>query len=345
MRTVKEYFADAYRSVPKPIVVCGSAGETVYSTYAAAPFLDQPLPKKLLKEASACIQKERGSTIPLKWLDRDRVVYCTPARYEGETFAVLEIAAVAEYPELPKLMVALSNLRGKLNRSLDTVYFAAQQMGMKDGRGKELGQEVRYILRAAEHVDRLLDMTDRANYRIPMELNQFASAMAQGFEKLKLRGTVAVEPSKKKRFVRVMPENLELVVATLVSNAFRFGADQVVLRTSSVGKKVRLTVADNGKGVEDPARLFECGYRTRDKLGGEGLGVSLAMAQHVLARQDAALQYERVEGETRFHIVMAAANLPENIRLSDWKVENTRNSLSQLRVELSDYMMMMDYEE
>lgn len=345
MRTVKEYFADAYRSVPKPIVVCTDAGETVYSTYAAAPFLDQPLPKKLLKEAAACIQKERGSTLSLKWLGRERVVYCTPARYEEETFAVLEIAAVAEYPELPQLMTALCNVRGKINRSLDTVYFVAQQMGLNDGRGKELGQEVRYILRALEHVDRLWDMSDRANYRIPMELNQFASAMAQGFEKLKLRGTVTAVSSRKKRFVRVMPEDLELVIATLVSNAFRFGADRVALRTSSAGKKVRLTVADNGKGVEDPDRIFDCGYRTRDKLGGEGLGISLPMARHVLARQDATLEYERVDGETRFHIVMAAAKLPENIRLSDWKVENTRNSLSQLRVELSDYMMMMDYEE
>lgn len=345
MQAATEYFADVYKAIPKPFVVLNHAGETVYSTYAAASFLDRPLPEKLLTEAASCIKSGKGSVLSLSWLDRDRVVYCIPTQYAGETFAVAEIAVVAEYPELPELMVALTNLRGKINRSLDTFYFAAQQMGLNEGRGKELGQEVRYILRAAEHVDRLLDISDRANYRIPMEMNQYASALAKGFEELKLRGTVTAEPSKKKCFARVMPEDLELILATLVSNAFRFGADRVTLRASSVGERVRLTVADNGKGVEDPERLFECGYCTRDKLGGEGMGVSLSMARHVLARQDATLQYERAEGETRFHIEMTAAKLPENIRLSEWKVEDFGNSLSQLRVELSDYMIMMDYEE
>lgn len=340
-----EYFADVYRAVPKPFVVLNHAGKTVYSTYAAAPYLDRPLPEKLLAEAASCIKSRKGFALSLNWLDRDRVVYCTPAQYEGETFAVVEIAAVVEYPELPQLMVALSNARGKISRSLDTFYFAAQQMGLDQGRGKELGQEVRYVLRAIEHVDRLLDMSDRANYRIPIELNQYVSAVAKAFGDLKLRGTVIAEPSNEKCYVRVMPEELELVLANLVSNAFRFGAGRVALRTSSVGEKVRLTVADDGKGAEDPERIFECGYRTRDKLGGEGIGIGLPVARHVLARQDATLQYERADGETRFHIEMKAAKLPKNIRLSEWKVEDFGNSLSQLRVELSDYMMMMDYEE
>ncbi len=345
MLTAGEYFAKVYRSVPKPIIVCNGARQVVYSSSAAAPYMGKELPEQLLREAEACISTGYGSSLSLTWYDRTRVIYFTPAQFEGEVFAVMEIAMLTDYPELPELMVALTNAQGKLSVYLDSIYFVAQQLGFSDRYGKDLGQEVRRILRAANHLDRLLDIGDRATYRVPMDIGRFAVTFVQAVNDLEIRGSLAAETSGEKLYARIMPEDLELALGTLVSNAFRFGAAHVVVRASGAGEKVRITVADDGPGVAEPERVFDCGYRTRDKLGGEGLGISLAMVRHMLTTQDATLQYERVEDESRFHIEMDAAVLPEGIRLSDWKPEPLNNSLSQLRVELSDYMIAMDFEE
>ncbi len=342
MLTAGEYFKNVYRSVPKSIIVCDEGRQIVFASSAGAPFTEKELPAPLWEEAEACISTGCGTTVSLRWNERTRVVYCTPCHYDGKAYCALEIATLTEYPELPELMVALTNARGKLSAYLDTIYFTAQQMGFDTKAGKEMGMEVRRILRAAEHLDRLLDMSDRVVYRVPLDLNRFVTAFADGVCTLQLQDSFILELSEEPLIARFMPEDVEIVLATLISNAFRFGAGGVALRTARVGKKVRITVADNGPGAEDPERLFDCGYRTRDKKGGEGLGFGLAMARHVLARQEATLLYERTGGDTRFHIDLDEAILPKGMRLSEWKPEDLRNTLSPLWVELSDYMIAME---
>ena len=50
----------------------------------------------------------------------------------------------------------------------------------------------------------------------------------------------------------------------------------VELTTSTVGKSVRLQVADNGPGMDDAtkSRVFEPFFTTRESDGGTGIGLS-----------------------------------------------------------------------
>jgi len=75
---------------------------------------------------------------------------------------------------------------------------------------------------------------------------------------------------------RVTPGNATQVVATLLDNALVHGGGTVTIRTSQTPRSVVIEVRDEGKGVppELVPRIFE--RSVSGKLGGTGLGLSLA---------------------------------------------------------------------
>lgn len=76
------------------------------------------------------------------------------------------------------------------------------------------------------------------------------------------------------------PLEIELVLLNLIRNAAEAGEDGTVvsIQTSTIDGGVRVTVSDNGPGMneEQLARVFDPLYTTRHQSGGSGVGMSIA---------------------------------------------------------------------
>jgi two-component system phosphate regulon sensor histidine kinase PhoR len=82
------------------------------------------------------------------------------------------------------------------------------------------------------------------------------------------------------------PARIEQVLANLVHNAVKFTPDggTVRLAAEDEGKMVVFSVTDTGAGIDnaDLARVFERFYKADRARAGEGLGLGLAIAKHLV---------------------------------------------------------------
>jgi signal transduction histidine kinase len=89
---------------------------------------------------------------------------------------------------------------------------------------------------------------------------------------------------------------LERVVRNLLGNAVRHATSEVIVSLGEVDDRVRLTVADDGRGVPAEARerIFERFGRVDDARararGGTGLG--LAIVRDIVERHDGTIRYD-----------------------------------------------------
>jgi PAS domain S-box-containing protein len=77
--------------------------------------------------------------------------------------------------------------------------------------------------------------------------------------------------------VPMNPTEIEQVTINLVRNAVQAGARRVEIRTDARDGRVRLRVADDGRGIPeaDAPRIFEPFFTSRREEGGTGLGLSV----------------------------------------------------------------------
>jgi signal transduction histidine kinase len=90
---------------------------------------------------------------------------------------------------------------------------------------------------------------------------------------------VHVTPANRLPIAEGDPEVVRRAVAPLVDNARRHARSVVLVELSATPETVRLTVRDDGPGVDAAAvdKVFDPGYRGRtEPAGGAGLGLALA---------------------------------------------------------------------
>lgn len=353
MTVARDFFAGLYQDAPKPVLVFTAKEQLVYSNEAAASLMVQLQKKEpsalmepaVWREAECCLRYERGAAVPVKVAEQQFIFLLTPYFYKNECFLVVGIEQEPICVEQQDLMQVLRNSHGKLNSYLNSIYGVAQQLGLDTKDGKELGEGVRRILRMADHLDRLLDRQENYEYLVPADAGRFAAACVQNINDIQPAAQVIMAPFEPDQFVRIHPEDMELVLGVLIDNALRFCRSKVMVSVTKKEDDIFITVKDDGPGVTEPEQLFRWGYRTPDKIGSKGLGYSLSVAKMLAERQGAALVYERVDEVTCFHVVLKEEDLPSNSRLAEWIPEPLENSLSQMRIELSDYMPELEREE
>lgn len=94
--------------------------------------------------------------------------------------------------------------------------------------------------------------------------------------------------------VRVDPIQIKQVVVNLVVNALQAVSERdgtgaspfVHLTADRAGDLVRITIADNGPGIEEPARLFQPFYSTKS----EGLGLGLSICRRIVEEHGGTLE-------------------------------------------------------
>lgn len=100
--------------------------------------------------------------------------------------------------------------------------------------------------------------------------------------------------------VAIDPDTLDTLLSALVANAVQHGGDDVALEVRSVGGTVEFVVSDDGAGVSEAnrGRIFES-FFTTDREGG-GTGVGLAIVRSLCDSHGGSVDYERVDGRSRF---------------------------------------------
>ncbi len=346
MTTAKDFFAGLYQEAPKPVMIYSEKEELIFANEPVQILLNRlnkKEPSALLsllvwKEIRRCLKYYRGTAVTERVGDYCITLYLTPYPYEDQLYIVISVEeSPNSIPDWQSLLHILRNSQGKLNSYLNGIYGQAQMLGLESKEGKELGEDVRRILRMANHLYQLLDRQGTYEYTVPVDVGSFTANCVKTANEIEPEAQIKMVPFERDLYVQMMPEETELVLSTLLSNALRFRNRMTLVSVTRRGEQVCITVRDDGRGVESPNMLFSWGYRTADKNGVLGLGFSLVMAKKLLELQGGTLVYEREGDHTCFHIILNAQELPAAGRLAEWQPETTENSLSQMRIELSDY--------
>ncbi|HVU89323.1 MAG TPA: ATP-binding protein [Pirellulales bacterium] len=138
---------------------------------------------------------------------------------------------------------------------------------------KRCGQIVKNVLRFAQH-DSAEHRADDINavVRSAVELVRSYAEQEGGLIRLELATDLPQ--------VLLNRVELEQALVNLIRNGIEAASErptQVTISTTSTGSRVRITVSDNGRGIETEyrARVFDPFFTTRQGGGGTGLGLSL----------------------------------------------------------------------
>ncbi|MBR4087021.1 MAG: HAMP domain-containing histidine kinase [Clostridia bacterium] len=331
MRSARMLFESLYGDLPKATFIYDDAMAPVWQNAAADAF---ETPDAIIEaEGRQALRQMRGMAV-----SKGDVLYSLiPQETEGGLYLAVQ-AERDHRQEKQATMQVLRNASAKLNGYLNRIYGTAQQIGLDSPAGAQLGKEVQHILRMSNHLYQLLDRSGIKDYVVPLHVGSYLEEFARAVAELKPEFRIKIEAVEPELYLQAMPENLDLMLAAMVSNAYRFGNGTVVFRAQREGEMVCIEVLDDGEGVADVERLFEWGYRTADKKGALGLGFSLATALKLAQLQGGTMEYQRLDGLTCFKLLLPLATVPIGTRMAEWVSEPMENSLSQLRIELSDIL-------
>lgn len=327
MQSVRKLFESLYGDLPKATFIYDETMAPIWQNAAADAF-EEPV-AAIEAEGRQALQQMRGMAVR-----KEAVLYSLlPQEMEGGRYLVVQ----AEQDQQAAMQV-LRNASAKLNGYLNRIYGTAQQLGLDSPEGAQLGKEVHHILRMSNHLYQLLDRGGIKDYAVPLYVASYLQEFTRTIAEIKPDIEVELETAEADLYLQAMPENLDLMLAVLVSNAYRFGGGEVTICAKKSENMACIEVLDDGDGVEDTARLFEWGYRTADKKGALGLGFSLATALKLAQLQGGTIKYQRLDGQTCFQLLLPLAEVPRGTRMAEWVAEPMENSLSQLRIELSDIL-------
>lgn len=111
------------------------------------------------------------------------------------------------------------------------------------------------------------------------------------------------------------PLRYKQVLRNLLTNALRYGGDEVRVSVEALGQWVSVIVADNGQGVDpaDESALFQAYHRGRHVGPAEGSsGLGLWIARGLANKMGGELTYRRESGHTVFEISLPLADTPHH---------------------------------
>jgi two-component system sensor histidine kinase ChiS len=106
------------------------------------------------------------------------------------------------------------------------------------------------------------------------------------------------------------PLRFRQIVRNLLTNASRYGGDEIWLEVEDRDANVVVTVVDNGAGVPRTLeqRIFEAYERgNHGQVAQPGsVGLGLAVSRRLAGLMNGSLEYRRVDGQTRFELSLPA---------------------------------------
>ncbi len=116
------------------------------------------------------------------------------------------------------------------------------------------------------------------------------------------------------------PGRIRQILRHLLTNAVRYGGDNVEIRVSSDGSTVILQVRDDGLGVseEDQGAIFEAYHQAHSASSSPGsVGIGLTVSRSLARIMDGDLTYRYEDGTSIFEMILASSQTPgEHTRLT-----------------------------
>jgi len=136
-----------------------------------------------------------------------------------------------------------------------------------------------------------------------LNLNDLIDEVATQLEPQAARGRLAIE----KRLASDLPQvsadraRVRQVIVNLLHNAIKFtdAGGRITVTTGVEGDAVTASIADTGRGIarEDLPHVFERFYKGDKARGGEGTGMGLAIARHIIEAHGGRIRVESEEGK------------------------------------------------
>jgi len=210
-----------------------------------------------------------------------------------------------------------------LRTPLNAIYLQAHLVERGNGGVEGVADRGRHIVRSCERMSEMLqDLADSAMLEAgrlplnpqPIDLATFAGELLDrlqgGLDVERVR--LALEPGLPR--IHADPRRLERIFVNLVSNALKYSPAQseVGVSAASVGREVRISIADRGVGIapEDQVHLFDRWFRARGTRRPEGLGLGLYITRLLVEAQGGRIDLESAMGQgSTFHVMLPAASL------------------------------------
>lgn len=270
---------------------------------------------------------------------RVRSIYRTINKYQDNQEALREIRAMEDPIEKVNAEVdhwakekleeitalrAKENFRrefiGNLAHELKTPVFNIQGyvLTLLEGALEDPEINRKFLLKAAGSLERLntlledldsISQIESGQYEFSPDRYNLVLQIEDVFESLERKAKKAkvklVLDSSSKRELNVFADKsrIQQVLTNLIQNSINYGTEQgqTIVRLQEQGQKVRITVKDDGIGIErvELPRIFERFYRV-DKsrarhAGGSGLG--LAIVKHILDGHNENIQVNSTPGK------------------------------------------------
>jgi PAS domain S-box-containing protein len=208
-------------------------------------------------------------------------------RFEAERERLLETTQAALAIRDDFLWVAAHELRTPLtvmSLQLQQVRRLMERNEPHDRLRVELGPAMRQVDRLDLLIDGLLDATQRDRIALAIadvDLAELVNEVAERFGDARTPIVVEVEAI----VGRWDRERLGRALASLVTNAVKYGAGRPIRVTASIDdERVRISVADEGIGIsaEDLERVFDKFERAVSSVHYGGLGLGLYVARQIV---------------------------------------------------------------
>jgi two-component system phosphate regulon sensor histidine kinase PhoR len=197
----------------------------------------------------------------------------------------------------------IANVSHELKTPLSLIRMFAELLALGKLKTPEKGREYAEIItreseRLSHLIDNVLDFAriERGKAAYDFKMGDLAEVVARGVdvyrfrlerEGVKLRTEIAEALPP----IRLDENAMTLVLLNLLDNAVKYGAGEgdakgeITVRLGEEGGALRLTVADQGPGIEreEQRHIFERFYRARSARGktSRGSGIGLSLVKHI----------------------------------------------------------------
>ena len=245
-----------------------------------------------------------------------------------ENEIVLLKDSIAEaYNRLEALDRGKSEFTFKVTHELRSPLSAIQSLlkSIEEGYAGEISQKARDLIIRSEKrtsllitlVNDLLDLVSgkigslREKERKKININEAINNSIQLLqEKAKVKGiTFAFESIQKPVLIKIIPEDLDLILTNLIDNAIKYSKNcsSILIRTASTKITVTMEISDTGIGIreEDINRIFEEFYRADNakEFEHEGTGLGLSIVKNLMNRYKGTITVQSKLGkETTFFV-------------------------------------------
>ena len=264
----------------------------------------------------SCLETSKEYTAQLEFGSGKRFlrVIAVPLMADGLTGALL---LFQDLTELKSLQTMRRELIGNISHELRTPLAGIKAIieTLQDGAISDKKAAKDFLARVDSEVDRMMQMvmeltelsrieSGRGDLKPEMvNLNSLVEEVIARFKPQAERKTVALsaELFTDLPLIRADKDRIYQVMTNLVHNAIKFthSGGCVVISTEVSENSVLVKVSDTGIGIsrEDLPRIFERFYKADKARSGEGAGLGLAIAKHVIQVHGGNIWVESEEGK------------------------------------------------